>query len=355
MNKKGWIAGLLIAFALITGFAACGGDGGSNAAVLETVPADKAVGVDYFQAITMKFAVDLNESAITSDNIKLTRANGTINVPGAITYDLAARSITFTPTFPMVAGAPYEFSVNSIVYDASGGKAETSTGVNTTFTTQVRPIVYTYNEIVDPAHPAISISNIMGMYEDGTGLVNYTNNTSDSSAVRYDGVRFNSVSPGYQYLAYRVENVVTDPILGPSWYTDLWIMNADGTGKTKITSGSYDNTTHIGSMLPEIKWALDGSGLYYAWANAGEANMAKNIFFTTPDGTISPVTQYSPDGNGIQCLDMSRDGTRLSHLYIEGIYNDDANDQYIRVSELDSTGYAGHNIGLVASKTDWAS
>lgn len=309
-NVYKWL-GLVIA-PLIMFAAACGGggNGGTDTPVIASSdPADGATDVDYFKAITVNFNNELNETAINSDNVKLTRANGTIDVPGAVTYDLAAKSITFTPRFPMVAGMKYVLSVaDTIFVNPSLSKADgdgTGTGQSLNFTTIPRPIIFTSTaSLTDPTQKSDpAINNLWGMYDDGTGLVSLTSNTDPDVGV--SGFRWNTISPGYRYLVYKQ---YSDSSSTP--YGDLWLMDPDGSGKTKVTNGS-SGTPSSGVGL--VTWDHTGSRIYYAWNDANDS--AVNLYALNPGNVPAKLTNHA--GNvSINHVVVSPDNNRLAYIKI---------------------------------------
>ncbi len=234
---------LCAALAAVMAAIGCGGGGGAPAvdAIVSVDPANGATGIPVTRAISVIFNQDIDETTLIPANITLKRANDAINVPGAITYDAAARTMTFTPDFPMVAGTLYTFTVTTSVLTKA-----TATNYITTFTTQPAPLLYlTNHNAADPATPLTSY-NLWSMAADGsaqTQLTAYTSGTSVSQTTPL-------WSPDYTRIAYGVAAGwgSTEPV-------NLYAMNADGTSPTALTAG----TGNFAAIMPV--WLRNGTSL----------------------------------------------------------------------------------------------
>jgi dipeptidyl aminopeptidase/acylaminoacyl peptidase len=108
-----------------------------------------------------------------------------------------------------------------------------------------------------------------------------------------------SVSPDGKRIAYT----------GYDWSRDTWtdskiyVMNADGSG-SRLVSGNWDRTP-LG-----LRWAPDGSGLYFTAQSEG----AQNLYFLpvgTGPGTVKPVTTGT---HLLTVSDMSAKGMAVGTL-----------------------------------------
>jgi Tol biopolymer transport system component len=128
----------------------------------------------------------------------------------------------------------------------------------------------------------VSLQDIEVINPDGTGRVKLTTATDDSPAWSPDGTR----------LAF-VRNVV-----------ELWVMNADGSGKTKILDGN-PNADEDG--IGTISWSPDGASIAFDRGTGRASGNDTRIFkMSSTGGGVTQVTQsassdpaWSPDGTKI--------------------------------------------------------
>lgn len=263
MKKLIWI------LALLTVLLGCGGADVGQSPAIDIIstsnPANGAVDVGVKSAITVYFGQALDETTINSTNIYLTRANGVINVAGTISYDPVEMTITFTPTFPMVAGASHVLTITSAVLT----KASDS-DYNLSFTTAQSPMLIATNE--DPLSPAATVSYNIWEANSQTGAkAPLSTHTGD--------LAFKPVwSPDYTKIIYILaESLSPLDLIEDGNKINIYIMNEDGSGQTNIT-----NVAGIGQAVSQ-RWARDGSKIYFQYKPDGATDF--NIYSMNPDGT----------------------------------------------------------------------
>lgn len=276
---------------LLFSAAGCGGGGPGPAwdALTSIMPADGATGIPVTQVITAQFNADLNESTLTSTNIKLSRA-GTIDVPGVIVYDAATRTLTFTPDSPMLAGTLYTYTIGA------GAQTKAAGDHAITFTTQEMPLLYAFSEDTG-TYPV----NIWSMDPDGTDQTNLTAFT-DKAVATANGVV--ARSPDLTKIAFLAMSG------DPSDRTNLYVMNADGSGLMNLTNGGADYEA------VSLIWAPDSSRIYFIFRPDGTS--PSDLASVKPDGTeLTNLTDLTSPMEVIAYpFHITPDGARL--LYSAG-------------------------------------
>lgn len=279
--KRTFMAVILGLFFFATG---CGGGASPAGDALTTiVPADGATGIPVTQIITATFNASLNEATLTSANITLTHSGG-INVPGAIAYDDATKTLTFAPQYPLSGGMLYTFTLGAgATTKAAGDRAISFTTVNT-------PILYMYT-----AGAATSPNDLWSMNADGSGQINLTNfGTKAAGSVDFIA----SWSPDLTRIAFVAE------INDPDDRQDLFVMNADGSNRLNITNGGAN------SYADNLQWAPDGSKIYYIYT---PDDVHHDIWAVNADGTGATNITNLPAAVSVEgmIINISLDGTRI--------------------------------------------
>lgn len=266
------------------GIVGCGGDGPVPAGdVLTSVtPANGATGVPVTQSITATFSASLDATTLTAANVTLTRS-GTIDVPGTIAYDEATKTLTFTPRYPLLAGMAYTFTIGA------GATTKATGDYAITFTTQEAPVLYLYS-----AGAAGSPNDVWSMNADGSGKTNLTNfGTKAAGSVDYMA----TWSPRLTQIAFIAE------LNDPDDRQDLFLMNADGSGRINLTNGG------AGARVEFFQWAPDGSKIYFKATSDG---VHYDIWSMSPDGSgLTNVTNLPGTISVEAFFDLSPDGTRI--------------------------------------------
>lgn len=275
--------------------AGCGGDDTLPAefsynaadAILNITPADGTTGVPVTSAVTVTFSKDIDPDTLNVVSVTLMRSVGMVSVPGAVTYDVPNRTLTFTPKFPMQAGAQYTFTIGA---GAQQIKAEGDHSI--TFTTQTSQMLFASSSDIN-TKPI----DIWSMNEDGANQKNLTNFTDKNVATAISLVA--SWSPDYTQIAFLVRSDVNDN-------TNLYVMNADGSGIKNLTNGGTKYKIQV------FKWAPDGSKIFFIFTP--DASNIYNIGSVNPDGSgLANLTNLS---GVVELLDyyrlsLSPDGTKI--------------------------------------------
>jgi Tol biopolymer transport system component len=149
-----------------------------------------------------------------------------------------------------------------------------------------------YGYVARPFNPP----NIYAINADGTGLTRLTNTESPV----FDG------SPAWSPDGTKIAFTRTIPIPPPPGYPgeqNIWVMNADGTDVTRLTSVPYGS-----GITTEPNWSPDGTKITFGigWSggdvavmNADGSGVTKLYSSPTPTGGQSSQPVWSPDGSKI--------------------------------------------------------
>lgn len=267
----------------------CGGGGGpAGNAVSSITPANGATSVALNQAITVTFNQDLDETTLTAANITLTRANGTVNVPGTIAYTAATRTLTFTPNDQLQVGTPFTFTIGAGAHTKATGDYAIS------FTTLTPPLLYVMTTDV-----ATRPVDLWSMNADGTNARNLTN-FADVATGSCPEIPMAVWSPDYTRVAFIANQG------SPTDRTNLFVVNADGTGLTNVTNGGVDYSA------ANPKWTPDGSRIVFAYRPDELTDYNYVLASILPDGTGLTTISNLPAGNTVVSLvyALSPDGSR---------------------------------------------
>jgi hypothetical protein len=95
--------------------------GGSGPAVTFTAPANGTLNVPLNQKITATFSVPMTASTITAvGTFTVVPTAGGAAVPGTVTYDVASRTATFSPTANLAASTPFTATITTAAQSATG-------------------------------------------------------------------------------------------------------------------------------------------------------------------------------------------------------------------------------------------
>jgi Tol biopolymer transport system component len=166
----------------------------------------------------------------------------------------------------------------------------------------VTPVPYTLGNFYSPSISAdlkkvafVSFPNVWAMNSDGTGATQLTTAT-DSDADQFSYIFYARISPNGKKILYSFWDG-TVPVL------NVWIMNADGTGKQNLTAtlptgmtGCYSGSFSADSRKVTFAcYGSSGDGVYLANADGTHQKTVvaatQNAFLDTP--------MFSPDGKKI--------------------------------------------------------
>ena len=103
-------------------------------------------------------------------------------------------------------------------------------------------------------------------------------------------------------LTSKIAWAVANPDLGPRWRAEIYVMNADGSGKTRLTVGGDS----------DYEWSPDGSRIAYSLGRPNERE--SDLYVSKVDG--SDDMQFLTSGLGPR---WSPDGSRLAFVNDEGL------------------------------------
>ena len=112
--------------------------GNDPPSVLAKSPAAGATGVPTSSVVSAVFSRDMDVSSITAATFTVTESGGTV-VPGAISYDAAARKATFTPASLLLTSMTYTVRIDGSVRAADG--VPFFNAVSWSFSTQLGTVV----------------------------------------------------------------------------------------------------------------------------------------------------------------------------------------------------------------------
>jgi Tol biopolymer transport system component len=136
-----------------------------------------------------------------------------------------------------------------------------------------------------------NLGDIFTIQPDGTGLTQLTHTGMD-------------YEPGWAPDGSRMVFTSSRDDNNSSLGGEIYVMNADGTGQTRISNDNFEDL--------DGDWSPDGSKIAYArWdADASDERINMQIFVMNPDGSgQTPLTELSSSNSG---PDWSPDGSRIA-------------------------------------------
>lgn len=321
---------------------------GDNSAptVTATSPSNGAAGISRIAAASVTFSEPMIPGTVNPTTVVATiTATGTI-VYGTVNYDAASRTADFWPLSFLPAATGITITVGTGVRDLGGNGL--ASAFSFSFTTGNTPasavelppnaetILIAQNAAPNGGPPlGVEIpggSEIFKMRSDGSGKVNLSNHPSgefdgawspdgrhvafssgrngnlDIFIMRDDGKGVRQLtsdvadesqprwSPDAQRIVYRSRKDGSPP--GPGFFptTDIFSMNADGTGQLNLTK-----TPDVFDYWPS--WSPDGKRLLFTCQGVAGPNANGEIVLSSPrfivanaDGS-SPVPLRAPDPN----------------------------------------------------------
>ena len=127
--------------------------------VASTSPVSGSVGVLINSVVTVTFSEAMNPATINLSTITLKRGPAPDVEEGAVSYDAATRTATFTPTYELLYNSPYTITVTTGVTDVAGNHLAS----NSTATFQTIQYVFSVpyfrgtNVIADDSQPLIHV------------------------------------------------------------------------------------------------------------------------------------------------------------------------------------------------------
>ena len=149
---------------------------------------------------------------------------------------------------------------------------------------------------VDLGAPAIDSDIFVGKVCDLLAGIPPTNITNSPNEIDDDA----TWSPDGQKIAWTAHNPADDPLNSPS--QDIYVMNADGSGRINLTNNSFDDRAP--------SWSPDGTKIVYACRQGAVApDLDLEICVINADGTgLTVLTNNTlPDGT----VTWSSDGTKI--------------------------------------------
>ena len=149
-------------------------------------------------------------------------------------------------------------------------------------------------DIVYRARDSIIHNEVYLLSADGTTVTNLTNNPSSDDDPVW--------SPDGETIAFTSNRTGT---------YQIYVMNADGTGQTQLTSGSFANAP---------AWSPDGSKIAFSISSGPAGRATAQIYVMNPDGT--GITQLTTSAAYADGPVWSPDGTKIAFTVSEGFASD---------------------------------
>jgi methionine-rich copper-binding protein CopC len=296
--------------------------------VVSTVPADLASGVSTTAAITATFSEPMDAATITGATFFVRPTAGGANVPGAVTYNSANNTATFTPTGSLAGGTAYTATVTTGAKDLAGNPlaanktwtfatadatpptvtavspANDATNVATNATIQV-----TFSEAMDASTiiPAnITLKNtgtsaavtVTVAYNAATQVATITPTASLSNLTNYTltvgtGVKDAAGNPMAapfvsKFTTAPVPDIIRPTIVGRSPAPGATLVAANATVQVTF-SEPIDQTTMNSTNFKLAPTATPGSPVTTAFSY----NSATNTVTMTPSANLGSNVQYT--------------------------------------------------------------
>ena len=149
-------------------------------------------------------------------------------------------------------------------------------------------------DIAYRARDGIISNEVYLLSADGTTVTNLTNNPSSDDDPAW--------SPDGETIAFTSNRT-------GSW--QIYVMNADGSGQTQLTSGSFANAP---------AWSPDGSKIAFSISSGPAGRATAQIYLMNPDGT--GITQLTTIAGYADYPAWSPDGTRIAFTVLGGFASD---------------------------------
>lgn len=256
--------------------------------IVRTNPARGRASIPLNSSIQVVFSEPVAPATATNQNIFVRR--GADPLDGAVVASADGISVEFRPSLPLITGEQYALVVTTGVTGLFGDHLEQTTEVDfTTVPGGGAGIIFGSMRTGNP--------NIYFMNPDGSGVINLTNASLKGTLMKNPANDGGATwSPDGTQIAFNSDRSGT---------THLYVMRADGSGVTALTS---DPSWSDGGL----SWSPDGTML--AFVRCCNAQGGSDIFIMRTDGTrLWPLTNL---GGFAESPAWSPDGSRIAfHFY----------------------------------------
>jgi CSLREA domain-containing protein len=287
--------------------------------VISVSPAENATGVPRNTNVSATFSEDMDEASVeTSGVVKLVKQGQSNVLATSVTYDAATRKVTLDPSTNLEPGTAYAAAVTTGAKDLAGNAmAADKTWTFTTAGTPPPPIdgkplpkklrndliVFTSSRVTPDNPTGDGEIFVMSLTTFGASVTQLTfNNQGDyQPAWSPDGTKI-------AFTSYRD---------APTFYSELYTMNADGTNQTRLTNNSeYDFSPTWSPSGQQIAWS-HGGNIWKMNADGSNQTGLTSVGGAQPDwspnGKKIAFTR-NPDHGEADIYTMNADGTNQTNL-----------------------------------------
>jgi hypothetical protein len=301
--------------------------------VLSTNPAEGEVAAPVTEPVTAVFSGVMDPATINATTFTLT--DGSVSVPGVVSYDPDASTATFTPLAPLAPNTLYTATIAAGATDLAGNKltakawsftttpqdvvaptvTATNPGDKATFVAITSPVAVTFSEEIDPFTLTANFTVDAGIVP-VSGTVSYipatrtaiftpiaplANNTAHTAAIS-TGVRDRAGNPLSSPVSWSFTTIPTEtvlPIISATVPAGRATNVQINTPITAFFSEAMDPATITGATfrLSSAGVPVAGTVVYDAATNTARLTPAAPLAFSTAYSASITTAVTDPAGN----------------------------------------------------------
>jgi hypothetical protein len=265
--------------------------------IVRTSPSKGRIDVALSVQIEIIFSEPVLRGSVFSGGIVLSSPAG--GVPGHIDVSADGIKAVFIPDIELTPGTTYSLVIKATITDLDGDPLEGEE--TTTFTTVPQPPGPFTPGSIAFVSSRDGNREIYSSETDGSGVVRLTKNPG------YDGEL--AWSPDGNRIAYVSASTNED---WPTATHDIYIMNADGSGRTRLTTTGF---------AAHPSWSPNGREIAYSYKNGGWPDSKGDIAIIDVEKGESSTTYLGLSSMGAAQPTWFPDGTRIAFLAEPGYYD----------------------------------